>query len=60
MFKPLVVCRHKLFRADNAGIGKITRTISEAIAFAEFKLSAALFFEDFILNDLDAAFFGLI
>ena len=60
MFEPLVIQSHKLLGADDPRIRKIARAVSEPIASTEFKIFAALLFKKLIIDDLDAAFLGLI
>jgi len=50
------VAGNKFFAADDARIRKIAGSVPEPIASAEFKLFAALFFKNLVLNDLDFSF----
>lgn len=52
MFEPAIIGTDKFFGADDAGIRKIARAISESIDPADFKFFFALFGNNFILNDL--------
>ena len=53
MLKPLVICGHKLLRADGARIRKIARAVPESVVSVEFKLPLALLFKNLVANYLD-------
>ncbi len=51
---------NKFFAADDARIRKITRTVPETIASAEFKLFFALLIKNLLFNNLDLSLLWLV
>ena len=57
MFEILIVCGYKFSGTYNAGIGKISRTIAEAVYPADFEVLLALIFQNAFLDCLGGSFF---